>query len=77
MKISYHASMNLMSILEYIVTTIIKTYKDFNTKNDDRIKNKDEEDNDQDSYFLALKINGLIGKVFSSSLKGLNKLIAI
>ncbi len=42
MKISYHASMNLMSILEYFVTTIIKTYKDINTENDDIIKNKDE-----------------------------------
>ena len=42
MKISYHASMNLMSVLEHFVTAIIKTYWEWNLKKENSFINKDE-----------------------------------
>jgi hypothetical protein len=47
MKISYHASMNLMSVLEHFVTTIINIYKERNMKKENSFFEKEKNESDQ------------------------------
>lgn len=83
MKISYHASLKKVSLLEYFIVTLIKSYHELRIKDlsclemEENKKQEDESPPERDvSDLVVSKIRGLaaLGTCFSSNLRGLARL---
>ena len=83
MKISYHASLLKISVLEFLITKLKETYEvlriaETDNRQIEEVNSVEEEKNDE-SREIRIKMQGMaaIGQCFHSNLKGLAKLKAI